>query len=183
MTSYGGNSVAVFYRDLSINGFRYLGKLVNGVGGVDGIGGASAVALSPDGYSVYVTGETSNALAVFERSTSIQGMLTFTSALHDGDFGVDGLAAPTGVAVASNGRVFVSSAGDNALSAYESSFPSLVQVALWKNGDPNPYVGGTIGGLLGATGVVAADGYSGTDVYVSSETDSSVSVFTTSFLS
>lgn len=183
VTSYGGNSVAVFYRDLSINGFRYLGKLVNGVGGVDGIGGASAVAVSPDGYSVYVTGETSNALAVFDRSTSIQGMLTFVSALHDGDFGVDGLSAPTGVAVAPSGRIFVSSAGDNALSAYESSFPSLVQVGLWKNGDPNPYVGGSIGGLLGATGVATADGYFGTDVYVSSETDSSVSVFTISFLS
>ena len=181
VASASGNSLAMFVRDLSADQFRYIGKLVDGQDGVSGIQGASAVAVSPNGLSVYVTGKTSNALAVFDRSPSSSGLLTFAGALREGIDVTYGLAAPTGVAVGPTGRVYVSSSGDNGFSAFNPSSPTLSQVGVWRNGDANPF-GGTISGMTAASGVVAATGTYGTDVYVSSPSDSSVAVFTTNFL-
>jgi MYXO-CTERM domain-containing protein len=177
VTSSSGNSVAMFVRDLSPDQYRYIGKLVDGVDGVSGLQGASAVAVSPDGHTVYVTGKTANALAVFDRTVQ-SGLLYFDGAFREGEDVAFGLAAPTGVAVAPNGRVFVSSSGDDGLSAFDPGFPLLTQVGVWRNGDTDPVGGFLISGLTGASGVVATTGYSGgNDVYVSSPTDSAVAVF------
>src|SRR5262249_54098954 len=140
---------------------------------------------SPDGKNVYVTGKDSNALTIFGRypDTSV-GELWLHASLAEGSDVTYGLAAPTGVAVAPDSteaheHFFVSSSADNALSEYRGDLThGYTQVGMWRNGFPNP-IGGTVSGLMGASGVVATAGTFGTDVYVSSATESSVSAFTT----
>jgi DNA-binding beta-propeller fold protein YncE len=50
----------------------------DGVDGVDGLGVAAGVDISPDGKHVYVTGAGDDAVAVFSRNTAT-GALTFVS--------------------------------------------------------------------------------------------------------
>ena len=64
------NSVAIFYRDPATLEYRYYGKVTDGVGGVEGLDGAAAIAVSPNGLYVYVLGQYEHALAVFERYPS-----------------------------------------------------------------------------------------------------------------
>ena len=173
------NSVAIFYRDPATLEYRYYGKVTDGVDGVDGLAGAAAVAVSPDGYRVYVLGQYENAIAVFERWAST-GELTLLQVLRDGEGGVDGLATPTGIAVLPDaphaGRVYVSSYADNALAVFDPGYPGLDFVNVWKNGDPG------VSGLSGASAVVARNGYYGPQVYVSSQFDAAVAVFATDWL-
>jgi 6-phosphogluconolactonase (cycloisomerase 2 family) len=173
------NAVAMFRRDLGTGEYRYRGKLVDGVGGVEGLDGAAAIAVSPSGLAVYVAGQREAALTVFDRDPST-GSLEQRQVLRDGDAFIDGLATPTGIAVQADGsyagRVYVSSYGDAALSVFDPSVGGLDFVAVYKNG-----VGG-VTGLNGARAVVAAAGSLGPQAYVVSQFDAAVAVFATDFL-
>jgi 6-phosphogluconolactonase (cycloisomerase 2 family) len=179
VASFYEDTVAMFRRDLATGEYRYRGKLVDGVNGIDGLDGAAAIAVSPNGYAVYVAGQNESALAVFDRAPST-GSLALRQVLRDDEGLTDGLATPTGIAVLSDGsyagRVYVSSYGDAALSVFDPSSEGLDFVAVYKNG-----VGG-VEGLLGARAVVAANGDFGPQVYVASQSDAAVAVFATDFL-
>ena len=86
-----------------------------------GLVGASGVAISPDGKSVYVAAETSNAVARFSRNTT-SGALSYDDCLTSESSGcatnsVTGLKGAFGLAVSPDGEsVYVTSLGhDNAL--------------------------------------------------------------------
>lgn len=179
VASFYEDTVAMFRRDLATGEYRYRGKLVDGVNGIDGLDGAAEIAVSPDGNAVYVAGANEAALAVFDRAPST-GSLAPRQVLRDGIGLIDGLADPTGIAVLADGslagRVYVSSYGDAALSVFDPSFEGLEFVAVYKNG-----VGG-VDGLGGARAVVAANGDFGPQVYVASQSDAAVAVFATDFL-
>lgn len=102
-----GDSVVMFARDAGTNALTSLGFLEDGVGGVEGLGAASRIAISPDGAHVYVASGDAvfvgdDALAVFERDPGT-GLLTEIQVLEQGVGGVDGLAAPTSLVVAPDG--------------------------------------------------------------------------------
>ncbi len=111
------NAVAVFARDPASGALTFVEVVRDGVGGVDGLLGASAVVVSPDGDHVYATGFWDNSVAAFARQPT--GALTFVEVERDGVGGVEGLANATGVAVSPDGaHLYVAGEGDHAVAVF-----------------------------------------------------------------
>lgn len=110
--------------DDSLNVFRRFGdglsyriSLVNGENGVEGLNGASGVAVSPDGRHVYVASAVDNALVTFQRNGFSDYALVDIE--RDGVDGVDGIGGAWAVAVNPRGdRVFVAGRNDNAVALF-----------------------------------------------------------------
>jgi 6-phosphogluconolactonase (cycloisomerase 2 family) len=103
------DSLATFSRNPSTGALGFIDSKVDGVGGVDGLNGATLIAISPDQKQLYAPGEFDNALALFDRLPAA-GTLAFRGAIFDSSPGVDGLAGAEGVAVSADGRnVYVGS--------------------------------------------------------------------------
>jgi hypothetical protein len=83
----------------------------DGVGGVDGLDGASGIVISPDGEDVYVTARNEDALAVFARNAAT-GLLTPTTVLRDGVGGIDGLDGAVGLALSPDGANLYAAGSD-----------------------------------------------------------------------
>ena len=82
-------------------------------GSADGLIGASAVAVSNDDQYVYVTGETGQTLAVFQRDLT-HNTFTWLQTLQQGVQGVSGLAGADGVAVSTDDKyVYVTGQADS----------------------------------------------------------------------
>ncbi|MEO2169972.1 MAG: beta-propeller fold lactonase family protein, partial [bacterium] len=78
-----GDSLIVLTRN-PVNGkLSFLERHGDDTAGVDGLDGAAAVAISPDGANVYVAGRDDDAIATFDRNTQT-GALTFVSAQRNG---------------------------------------------------------------------------------------------------
>jgi poly(3-hydroxybutyrate) depolymerase/6-phosphogluconolactonase (cycloisomerase 2 family) len=82
VANFLGDSVVVFARDAPSGRLSFLEAQRNGVNGVDGLGNAIAVVVSPDGRHVYVASQVGSAIAVFTRDPA--GRLTFVQAQRDG---------------------------------------------------------------------------------------------------
>lgn len=96
------DAVAVFARDAASGGLSFVEVERDGVGGVDGLAGATAVSLAPDGSRLYAAGGGDDAVAVFDRDGAT-GALTFVDSWIDGAGGVDGLDAVEDVLVSPDG--------------------------------------------------------------------------------
>ena len=104
------DALVAFDRDTATGRISFLELESDGVGGVDGLSGVEAIAISPDGRSVYAAGSGGEEAAVFARDLGTDA-LTFLEAEVDGvddpqDSGpaVDGFEfGPTDVAVAPDG--------------------------------------------------------------------------------
>jgi len=143
----------------------------DGVGGVDGLWSTRAVAVSPDGQHVYVTGSDDDAVAAFSRNPTT-GELTFVEAEFDGVGGVDGLWGAWGVAVSPDGQhVYVTGASDNAVAAFSRN-SSTGELA---------FVEAQFDGVAGVDGLAeafyVAVSLDGQHVYVTGYFDHSVAVF------
>src|SRR5262245_5322219 len=111
------NAVAVFARDPASGRLGFVQAQVDGSGGVDGLGGAWLVAVSPDGASVYVAGASDDAIALFRRGPG--GALTFVEAKSDGVGGVDGLDEARGVTPSPDGaHLYATGMNDHAVAAF-----------------------------------------------------------------
>ncbi len=118
-TAYGDHAVAVFSRRLTDGSLSFVERKKDGSGGIDGLSGAVAVAVSPDGKHVYVAGKLDNAIAVFRRDAA-NGKLSFVKRYKDGVAGVNGLAGIWDVKVSSGGaHVWAAGANDNAVALFE----------------------------------------------------------------
>ena len=168
----GSNAVATFSRDPGTGALTFVEQDVDGASGVDGIGGARGVTVSPNGATVYVTGHSDGAVATFSRDPGT-GALSFVEQDKDGVGGVDGIAGAWGVSVSPDGaHVYVAGDADSAVATFsrDPGTGALSFVEQDKDG-----VGG-VDGLGTATGVAVSPG-TGANVYVASCGDSAVVTF------
>ena len=155
VTGVNDDAVSWYERNASTGALTYGGVLKDGVGGVDGLGGAKNVTLSADGNHAYVTGDDSHAVSWYERNAST-GALTYGGVLKDGVGGVDGLYNAKDVTLSAGGKhAYVTGTSDHAVSWHErnASTGALTYGGVLKDG-----LGG-VDGLDQAWGVtLSADG-------------------------
>lgn len=138
----------------------------DGIAGVDGLNGAAAIAIAPDGRQVVAAGSIDNALAVFERDPTT-GALAFLQAVRTG-----GLVAASGLAYDPDGRhVYATAANGNEVSVFarDEAAGSLSFVQAVRNG-----VSGVMGLASPRQVTVAPEG---TAVYVTAAFDDAVTLF------
>lgn len=161
----GGGTVTLYRRDPASGELTFGSIYRNRTGGIDGLGGATALAIAADGRHLYVAGFLDSAIAIFARDPT-SGALGFTGVVRDQPAltGIRSLALhPAGH------RLFaVSSAG--ALSAYQrsSTFGGLVRLATLRDG---------VDGLAGAEALALdPDGH---NVYVVAPVEAALTTFRT----
>ncbi|MEX2188993.1 MAG: beta-propeller fold lactonase family protein [Pirellulales bacterium] len=171
VAGYLDDAVAVFSRDALSGRLAYVGRMRDGVGGINGLDGAHGLAISPDGKHLYVAGATDNALAVFRRD-SASGNLTFAAVLVDGQGGVTTLGVARSVAVSPDGRfVFAEAELDNAVTTFrrDAATGLLTVASIARSGTAG------IGGMNGPTAVVVSP--DGQRLYVASSGDDALVAF------
>ena len=118
----GSSSIAIFARNTTTGQLAYQSSVTNGQGGVEGLGGVTAIAESPDGNLVFAAGSSENSLAVFDRNSST-GALTFVQSVVNHSGGVSGLADPNSLTVSpEDAALYVGSSGLNGDPAGIASF-------------------------------------------------------------
>ncbi|MCA9971042.1 MAG: beta-propeller fold lactonase family protein, partial [Anaerolineales bacterium] len=86
---------------------------------LDGLDGATHVALSPDGAYLYVTGQSDNAIAVFRRN-ALTGGTTFLRSYDDDTGSGDGLGGAFGLALSPDGRtLYATGFSDDSVAVFE----------------------------------------------------------------
>lgn len=143
--------------------------------GIDGLDGAIGVAVSPDGKFVYTTGGLDNAVTTLSRDP-LTGALASTGFIaRDGDFETDGLDSARSIVISPDGlHAYVAGYNDNAVAAFtrDATHGYLDFIEVEKDG-----VGG-VDGLAGAQSVtISPDGH---HIYVASQVDNAVAVFSRS---
>ena len=117
--AFQSDAVTWFTRDTESGALSFGGSAKNGVGGIEGVGGAYGVSISPDGRHVYAAGLNDDSIAVLSRDAAT-GALAFASRVQDGVAGVDGLDGATSTAVSADGRhVYATGFNDNAVAVFE----------------------------------------------------------------
>jgi 6-phosphogluconolactonase (cycloisomerase 2 family) len=96
------DSVANFRRNATTGKLNFLESESNGSGAVDGLEGASVVAVGTDDANVYVGAESEGGLAVFDRGAA-PGALSFVGTRPD----FPQIAQPPGVAISPDGKHLV----------------------------------------------------------------------------
>ena len=110
------DSVAVFDRHPTGDELVHLATFTDGVGNFDGLDGAAAVLVSPDGFNLYVAGRDEDASAVFQAP---RGVLKFLRAVRNGRDGVAGLVAPRALALGDGGRfLYAATAGGSTITVF-----------------------------------------------------------------
>ena len=149
----------------------FIGMVQDNEGGVDGLDGVVALAISPDGDNLYAVGSQENTLTVFDRNR-VSGMLEMREVHQDGVGGVLGLNTPVAVVVSPDGlHVFVASNLDDSLAVFRRDLGtgSLEFVNLYQDGVEGIF------GLNGANDVTITE--DGSLVFVTGEVEDTVAVF------
>lgn len=130
------DAIAVFSRNATSGSLGFLGGPRDGVGGVDGLDGATSLAVSADGRHVYAAGLDDDAVAVFARDAGT-GALAFVESQRDGVGAVEGLAAAIAVSLAPDGsRLYLAGADDDAVAVFDRdpATGALSFVGSWADG-------------------------------------------------
>lgn len=171
VTGFYDDAVAVFGRNVTTGMLTQIETEWNGVGGTDGLDGAWAVEVSPDGDHVYVTGYWDDAVVVFNRDR-ITGELTHVETEWNGVGGIDGLDGARGVAISPYGdHVYIAAYSDDAVVLFNRRVAAdeVTFVEMKKDG-----VDG-VDGLYWANEIAISP--DGDHVYVAAYQDDAVAVF------
>jgi len=117
VAAHGSSRVHVFSRNAATGAVTGLNSYPSVPGGPQ-LGGASGLAISPDGLQIYATADGDSAVTVFGRNTGT-GLLTFAQVLQDGVGGVTGIGKAASVVASPDGAsVYVSGAFNGSLAAF-----------------------------------------------------------------
>lgn len=139
---------------------------------VEGMAGASAIALDPSGSHVYVAGPLDHAVTAFERDADT-GLLAPLRSYLNGTDGIDGMARPFDLAVSPDGgHVYVTANLDHALVVLrrERDTGLLSYLETHRDGDDDP-----VEGLHRALGVALSP--DGANLYTASPLEKKIGVF------
>lgn len=139
--------------------------------GGNGLNGAAAVTVSPDGRQVFVASFKENSLTVFNRNTET-GELAFSNFFRNGQNGIDGIKGASSVTTSIDGfQVFVAGEKDGSLAVFNRNPETgeLVFSRAFKDGIDD------IDGLAGANSVAVSDDNS--QVFVTGGLDNSLAIF------
>jgi uncharacterized repeat protein (TIGR01451 family) len=166
------NAVAMFRRNTDAGSadfgrLTFLGALQNGVGGVDGLLQATALAVSPEGTHVYVLGGGGTTLAVFLRNPNPGsggfGQLTFLKRYVGAPGAVSGLEAARALAFGTGTNLYVLGAAPGTLARFVRT-PANGDLALAEVLEDGQ---GLVTGLAGASRLRLAPG--GSQLYVAGD--------------
>lgn len=169
--SNNDDALVTLRRDTFTGRMTLAGELRDGVGNVNGLNGARAVAASHDGKHVYVAGYSDDAVAVFSRNP-VSGELTFVEAKLDNTVGADGLDGANAILVSPDDRhVYVAGYLDDAVAVFsrDADTGKLTYAGRVRDGISET------NGLDGASGLAISP--DGKHVYVTGANDNAVAVF------
>jgi uncharacterized repeat protein (TIGR01451 family) len=123
-TGAASNTLVRFDRSPSTSSLTFAGVLQNGTLGINGIGGASAVVVSPDDEHVYVAGRLDNSIAIFRRDSDAMspdyGSLSFVDSVQNATGGVTNLTEPRALQVSPDGlHLYAVSSIDNSVVVFQ----------------------------------------------------------------
>ncbi|MEM1182586.1 MAG: beta-propeller fold lactonase family protein [Acidobacteriota bacterium] len=102
VAAFEDNAISVFSRDASLDSLAISSVVADGIGGINGLKGASDIAISPDGRNAYVASFVDGTLSVFKRNL-LSGALTIFQQIQGGG----ALAGAKAVAVSPDGATVV----------------------------------------------------------------------------
>jgi 6-phosphogluconolactonase (cycloisomerase 2 family) len=171
VTSYDSDSIVTFARDPATGVLTFMGRVQDGVGGVEGLDGATYSVVTADGRNLYAVGNLDNSLVAFARDP-VTGALSFIGQLTDGVGGVDGLDSAFGIAASPDAKnVYVTAFNDNSVATFsrDPATGGLTFLGHHVNG-----VGG-VEGIVGPLDVAVSP--DGANVYASGRDSNSVASF------
>ena len=130
--SYDDSAVTVFKRDQSTGKLTYIITYKDGIGGIDGIGSASSVTISPDGKRLFATGYTGDAVAVFDRDAATGLLVQKQVIKRDAGSGLPALNGARDTAISADGQtLYVTGYLDNKVTALHAAnpIPALISLA------------------------------------------------------
>jgi 6-phosphogluconolactonase (cycloisomerase 2 family) len=126
---HSDSKIGIFDRDPVTGALTFNSVVEDGIG-LDGLGGVEAIAVSPDGQSLFAVGAIDDALVAFSRNATT-GALTFDDVAQEGLGEVTGLDRPVDVAVSPDGAHIYTVAG----STENLSGSDAVSVFAWDAAD------------------------------------------------
>ena len=167
----GDNSITTWQRDVTTGALTYGNSLIDGIDGSDGLQGITSLIISPDGSTIYTSGQAENKLGVFNRS-EVTGNVTFIEVQTDGSNGVNNIAGVRSLAISQDGKfVFASAITDNAITMFDRDNATG---ALTFNDDVTDSDPG-VDGLGGVSGMVVSP--ENTHIYAAAQSDAAITVF------
>jgi 6-phosphogluconolactonase (cycloisomerase 2 family) len=170
--STADDAVAVFQRNAASGKLLFLEVHRQGVGGVEGLSFARAVAVSADGRNVYAAGQRSSAIVVFRRN-GLTGTLSHAQTVVDDSDGIDGIAGLDAIALSADGKhLYAAGMNDNAVAVFRRSpgDGTLTFVEALRDQQDDPQLG-----ILGTSGIAVSP--DGAQVYATGQGDDALAVF------
>ncbi len=124
-----GNRLMLISFDRVSGQFDVSRTLTDGVSGIDGLAGASSVAISADGSFIYVTAATDSSVSVFSRNVTF---LTQVGVYKEGNGGANGMAGARAVALldtAFGSFAVVAGSSSNSLAVFFRNADGTMQFA------------------------------------------------------
>ncbi len=166
-----GDSIAVGRIDPASGELTFVELEQDGVVGVDGLDGAYALAISPDGATLYAAGYYDDAIAIFSRSIDT-GQISYTGMVKDGSGSANLLDGVNSLAISPDGKnLYAASRLDDSVTMFSRDAATGQLTVIDAIGD-SP-AGGD--GLDGARAVAASP--DGSYVAVASQFDNTLVIF------